>query len=144
MSSPSRFAEWCLRRLLPGAGLMSIFGAIAIVIGAAGIYGVMASVVVQQRREMGLRVALGATTARIVSGVMRQAARYLGVGLVLGLAAAWWASKALESILFGVQPGDPVIYAIVAAVMMGVGVAAALIPARRAARVDPKVVLQGD
>lgn len=126
------------------AGLMSIFGAIAIVIGAAGIYGVMASVVVQQRREMGLRVALGATTARIVSGVMRQAARYLGVGLVLGLAAAWWASKALESILFGVQPGDPVIYAIVAAVMMGVGVAAALIPARRAARVDPKVVLQGD
>ena len=89
MSSPSRFAEWCLRRLLPGAGLMSIFGAIAIVIGAAGIYGVMASVVVQQRREMGLRVALGATTARIVSGVMRQAARYLGVGLVLGLAASF-------------------------------------------------------
>lgn len=126
------------------AGLMSIFGVLAIVIGAAGIYGVMASVVAQQTREMGLRVALGATTGRIVTGVLTQAGRYLVVGLVIGLAAAWWVSKGIESILFEVRPTDVVTYGIVVGVMVTTGLLAAWVPARRAARVDPIIVLRSE
>jgi predicted permease len=124
------------------AGLMSIFGALALFIGAAGIYGVMASVVAQQTREIGVRVALGASAARIRRDVVAQAGRYLGAGLGLGLPAAWWTSRMFTSLLFDVRPTDPAVYAIVAALLVGVGVLAALVPARRAARVDPLIALK--
>jgi ABC-type antimicrobial peptide transport system permease subunit len=126
------------------ASVMSIFGVLAIVIGAAGIFGVLASVVAQQTREMSLRVALGATTGRIVTGVLAQAGRYLAAGLAIGLTVAWWASQGIATILFDVRPGDPVVYATVAAVMAAVGLLAALVPARRAARVDPRIVLRSE
>lgn len=126
------------------AGLMSIFAMLAIVIGAAGIYGVMASVVAQQAREMSLRVALGATTSRIIADVLAQAGRYLVVGLSIGLAAAWWMASGIASILFEVRPSDGATYAVVAALMVTVGLAAALIPARRAARIDARLVLRSE
>jgi ABC-type antimicrobial peptide transport system permease subunit len=93
---------------------------------------------------MSLRVALGATTGRIVTGVLAQAGRYLAAGLAIGLTVAWWASQGIATILFDVRPGDPVVYATVAAVMAAVGLMAALVPARRAARVDPRLVLRSE
>ncbi len=126
------------------AGLMSIFSALAIVIGAAGVYGVLASIVAQQTREMAVRVALGATTGRMVSSVLAQAGRYLAIGLVVGLTAAWWASRSLASILYDVRPSDVSVYATVAGVVIAVGVLAACIPAWRAARVDPVVALRAE
>jgi hypothetical protein len=125
------------------AGLMAIFGALALFIGAAGIYGVMASVVAQQTREIGVRVALGATAARIRRDVVAQAGRYLLAGLAVGLPAAWWVSRMFVSLLFEVRPTDLRVYLAVAALLIGVGVVAALVPARRAARVDPLIALKG-
>lgn len=126
------------------ATLMSLFGALAVVIGAAGVYGVMASVVAQQTRELGIRVALGATMGRIVGGVLAQAGGYLVVGLALGLPAAWWASQSIASLLFEVRPTDAGTYAVVIVVMAVTALVAAWIPARRAARVDPLISLRAE
>jgi ABC-type antimicrobial peptide transport system permease subunit len=124
------------------AGLMSIFGALAVVIGAAGIYGVIASVVAQQTREMAVRVALGATASRITVSVIAGAGRSLIAGLAIGLTVAWWASQAIAPILYDVRPTDTGVYATVAGVLIGVGLVAAWIPARRASRVDPLLALR--
>jgi putative ABC transport system permease protein len=124
------------------AGLMSIFGVFALFIGGAGIYGVMASVVAQQTREFGVRVALGATARQIRETVLTQAGRYLLAGLAMGLAGAWWISKIFSSLLFSVHPTDAFVYVVVAVAVLAVGLGAALIPARRAARVDPIVSLR--
>jgi putative ABC transport system permease protein len=121
---------------------MSIFGVLALFIGGAGIYGVMSSVVAQQTREFGVRIALGATARQIRETVLAQAGRYLLAGLVIGLAAAWWISKMFASLLFSVHPTDVFVYIVVAVLVLAVGLAAALIPARRAARVDPIVSLR--
>jgi ABC-type antimicrobial peptide transport system permease subunit len=126
------------------ATLMSLFGVLAVVIGAAGVYGVMASVVAQQTRELGVRVALGATTGRIVGGVLSQAGRFLLAGLLIGLPAAWWASQSIAALLFEVRPTDVLPYAIVVGVMSATALVAAWIPARRAARVDPLVALRAE
>jgi ABC-type antimicrobial peptide transport system permease subunit len=125
------------------AGLMSIFGALALFVGGAGIYGVMSSVVAQQTREFGVRVALGASARQIREGVLAQAGQYLLAGLAIGLAAAWWISKMFAALLFSVHPTDVFVYVIVAASVLTVGLMAALIPARRAARIDPVVSLRG-
>jgi ABC-type antimicrobial peptide transport system permease subunit len=124
------------------AGLMAIFGAVAFLIGSAGLYGVLASVVAQQTREIGVRVALGATAARIRHDVMNEAGRYLLAGLAIGLPVAWLVSRAFGSLYFGVTPADPFVYLLVAAALAGAGVLAAALPARRASRVDPAIALR--
>lgn len=126
------------------ASLMSAFGLVALFIGAAGVYAVMSSLVMQQRRELGVRVALGATRRQIIAGVLRGAAVYLGVGLVIGLIAGRLLSELFASLLFEVRPGDAYVYAIVAAILATVGLLAALGPARRASRVDPLVTLRAE
>lgn len=124
------------------AGLMGIFGALALTIGIAGIYGVMSSVVAQQTREIGVRVALGASAARIRRHVVGQAGRYLTAGLIIGLPAAWFVTRAFGSLYFGVTPANVLVYLLVAALMVAAGLAAAVVPARRASRVDPIEVLR--
>jgi ABC-type antimicrobial peptide transport system permease subunit len=124
------------------AGLMSIFGLVGAFIAAAGMYAVMASFVAQQTREIGVRVALGATPARIQRGVLALAGRHLLVGLALGVPAAWWLSRGFTALFFQVTPADASVYAGVAALLIAVGLPAAWIPARRAARVDPIVSLR--
>jgi predicted permease len=124
------------------AGLMGIFGALALVIGLAGIYGVLSSLVAQRRREIGVRVALGATSSRIRHDVIVEGGRYIGAGLAIGLPAAWLVTRALGSLYFGVAPTDVSVYAVVAALIAAAGVLAALLPAHRAARVDPIVALK--
>jgi predicted permease len=124
------------------AGLMSIFGLVAMLIGAAGVFAVMASFVAQQSREIGVRVALGATPARIQRSVLALAWRHLLAGLALGVPIAWWLSQGFAALLFQVTPADVSVYLGVAALLCGAGVLAAWIPARRAARVDPIVTLR--
>jgi hypothetical protein len=132
LTADRRFAAW----------LMTVFGALALLIGAAGIYSVMSAIVAQQTREMGIRTALGATQTRIASLVLSDAGRHVAVGLAIGLAAAWAVSGIFSSLVFGVTPTEPILYAVVATVLASVAVAAAWIPARRAARVDPIVALR--
>ena len=106
-------------------------------IGAAGVYAVMAAFVVQQTREIGVRVALGATPQRIERGVLKLAIRHLAIGLVLGLPVAWWFSRGFSALFFQVTPADASVYLGVTTLLSAVGLLAAWIPARRAARIDP-------
>jgi predicted permease len=122
--------------------LMALFGLVGTLIGAAGVYAVMASFVAQQTREIGVRVALGATPARIQRGVLTLAGRHLLAGLALGVPAAWWLSRGFEALLFRVTPADASVYVGVAALLIAVGFLAAWVPARRAARIDPILTLR--
>ena len=124
------------------AALMSAFGLVGMLIGAAGVYAVMASFVAQRTREIGIRVALGATPSRIRRDVLGLAWRHLIVGLTLGIPIAWWLSRGFASLLFQVTPADGSVYVGVAALIIAVGFAAAWIPARRAARIDPIISLR--
>lgn len=117
--------------------VMLLFGAVGMIIGAIGVYGVMAATVTQQLREIGIRVALGATPGAIRRGVLQLTARHLVMGLGVGLPLGWYISRGFGGYLFQVTPADASVYAGVAALLATVGVSAALIPARRAARTDP-------
>jgi predicted permease len=122
--------------------MLSAFGILALVLSATGIYGVMAYAVSRRTREIGIRMAIGASQAQVLSSVARSAAILIGTGLVLGLAMALGAGRLLERILYGVTPTDPVTFAIVFAIMLGVGGAATFLPARRATRIDPMQALR--
>jgi predicted permease len=124
------------------AGLMGSFGCIAMLIGAAGIYGVITAIVAQQTREIGVRVALGATPGEISRRVLRLTAVHVSFGLGVGLPLAWWISRGFASYLFEVTPADPSVYVGVAVLVGMVGLVAAFIPARRAARTDPLITLR--
>jgi ABC-type antimicrobial peptide transport system permease subunit len=122
--------------------MLSAFGMLALVLSATGIYGVMAYAVSRRTREIGIRMAIGATQAQVLASVARSAGILIGVGLMLGLAMALGAGRLLERILYGVKPTDPVTFGIVFAIMLGVGAAATFIPARRATRIDPMQALR--
>jgi len=122
--------------------LLSIFGALAIVITGVGIYGVMAYVVEQRTQEIGVRMALGAQPGRVQVMVLRRAMVFVLTGLTLGTAGAYALSGAVRTFLFRVEPGDPAVYLATAALLVAIGLLAAWIPARRAARVDPIVTLR--
>ncbi|NJD20074.1 MAG: ABC transporter permease [Gemmatimonadetes bacterium] len=117
--------------------LMAVFGFMALVLAVVGLYGVVAYGVSQRTKEIGVRMALGATRTSVVGMVMRQGAPLLAGGVAVGSAGALVLSRFLESMLFGVGARDPGVFVIVPALLCAVGAAALLIPARRAARVDP-------
>ncbi|PYK45795.1 MAG: permease [Verrucomicrobia bacterium] len=129
------------------ATLFGIFGAVAFVLSAVGLYGVMSFSVNQRRQEFGIRMALGADAARIFRMVMTQGAWQLGIGLVLGAGGAALllgvlAAAALQNILFKVNTLDPIIYFAVAGMLALVAAASCFVPARRATQVDPIVALR--
>jgi ABC-type antimicrobial peptide transport system permease subunit len=124
--------------------ILAIFGVVAIMVAAIGIYGLMAFVVAQRRREIGVRVALGAAPAGILRMVLRSALALMLAGLCVGVAAALLLEQTIRAFLFQPQQHDPAIYAGAALVLLLAGLAAALGPARRAARVDPLVALRMD
>ncbi len=121
---------------------LSAFGILALVLAATGIYGVMAYAVSRRTREIGIRMAIGATQTQVLKSVARSAAILIGTGLAIGLALALAAGRLLQEILFGVKPSDPVTFAIVFALMLGIGSAATFLPARRATRIDPMQALR--
>jgi len=108
----------------------------------AGIYGVMAFTVSRRSNEIGLRVALGASTGSVVRLILGQGLALAGIGLVLGLAASIASTRLLRSMLFQVQPNDPTVYIAVALLVGVVTLAAGYLPASRAAKIDPLVALR--
>jgi predicted permease len=125
-------------------GLFVAFGAAAMLLAAVGVYGVMAFTVGQRTREIGLRMALGASRADIAGMILGQGARQLGLGLAAGLLLAFALSRLVAVALVGVSPQDPWTFAAVALTLLGAGSAACLVPARRAARLDPAGALRYD
>ncbi len=124
------------------AQLLSFFGASALFLSALGLYGVLAYSMSQRTREIGLRVALGAQRPDVISLVMRQGLTLTAVGLALGLGGAWAMTRYLESVLFGVDRGDPLTLAAVAGTILLVSLLAAWVPTRRALRISPTRALQ--
>jgi putative ABC transport system permease protein len=122
--------------------LVGAFAAFALLLAAIGIYGVMAYSVSHRMREMGIRMALGAAPRDIVRLVVGQGMRLVLAGILIGFVASLWLTKFLASQLFGTQPKDPATFALVALGLALVALAACLIPARRAMRVDPMVALR--
>jgi len=124
--------------------LLGTFGAVALALAVAGIYGVLSYAVAQRTREFGIRAALGSTTADILRLVTRQAMRLLAIGIGIGLAASLVATKLLVSLLYGVSPLDASAW-LAATVTLGLaGFVAALLPAWRATRADPVVALRAE
>jgi macrolide transport system ATP-binding/permease protein len=125
-----------------GGWLFAGFGALALALAVVGLYGVLAYSVAQRTREIGIRMALGSARTAVFALVMREGLRLLAVGLAAGLVGAGLAARALSALLLGVRPLDPVTFGAVAALMTAVALLACLVPARRAARVDPIVALR--
>ncbi len=124
--------------------LLSLFAAVAAALAAIGIYGVMAYLVSQGTREMGIRIALGASPASIQRLVIRQGLLVGLVGVTAGLSGAFALTHLLDSLLFGVEPTDPLTFAAIAAALLAVALAASYVPARRAAGTDPIVALRSE
>ena len=122
--------------------LLTVFGAVALVLSAIGIYGILAFAVTQRGREFGIRHALGADQRSILSLVIFEGLRTASVGIVLGLLGAAALTRSLQSLLFGVTVHDPEVFVGVAVALLAVAAAACYIPARRATRVDPIVALR--
>lgn len=124
------------------ATMSGFFGALAGLIAIVGLYGVMSYLVVRRRNEIGIRMALGADRTAVVDMVMRDAGRLLGIGVIVGLALALIAARAAGSLLYGLTPGDPATLAAAVAGLCAVGALASYLPARRASRLEPTVVLR--
>jgi putative ABC transport system permease protein len=124
------------------AMLSAFFGGLALLLSALGLYGVVAHAVRARHTEIGLRMALGATSSNIVRLVFRRVGVLIAGGIALGLAGSLWAARFVESLLFQLEARDPVTFAGAAAVLVAVGVLAAWMPAHRAARLDPARVLR--
>ena len=139
----SRLAETTADRRYPML-LLSLLAALALVLSAIGLYGVLAYIVGQRSREIGLRRALGATGGGIARLVVGEGFRFVGLGVAAGLAASLATTRFLGRLLYGLSPGDPVTLVLVAGVLMGVAALATWLPTRRALRVDPAVTLRED
>jgi predicted permease len=124
------------------ASLLSIFAAVAAMLAGIGLYGVLATTVAQRASEIGVRMALGARVADVLRLVVGEAARMAGVGIVVGLLAASAVTRLMAAVLFGIGPRDPVTLAAVTAALFAVALAAAVVPAWRAARIDPAACLR--
>src|SRR5918994_4816339 len=139
----SVFAESIRRpRLL--AQLLGAFAGLALLLAAIGTYGVLSYMVTERRREIGIRMALGGTRSGVVAQVMKQGLQLTAIGLVVGLAGALGLNRLIASVLFGVQPTDPTTLAAVIMTITLVATGACWLPAWRASRFDPSVVLRTD
>jgi ABC-type antimicrobial peptide transport system permease subunit len=122
--------------------LLTLFGAVALILAAIGIYGVLSFGVAQRVRELAIRQALGADRGTILSLVLGQGLWTAATGIVVGLLVAGIATQYMKSLLFAVQPFDAGVFAAVSLLLLSVAAAACYVPARRATRVDPVVALR--
>jgi putative ABC transport system permease protein len=133
-TAPQRFRTW----------LMGFFAVLAAGLAGLGVYGVIAHIVAQRTRELGLRRALGATDRQVTREVVSTGMRDAGLGAVAGLALGWLITRQLSALLYQVRPGDPLVLGGAAALFLGIAFVACWIPARRAIRADPALVLRGE
>jgi putative ABC transport system permease protein len=122
--------------------LLGIFAALALVLAAVGIYGVMSYSVAQRTREFGIRMALGAQRGDVLKLAVGQGLKLVLVGIVIGLGAAFVLTRVMSSLLFNVSPTDPVTFVIISLILIGVAGVASFIPARRATKIDPMDALR--
>ena len=125
-----------------GATLFAVFGGLALVVAAVGLYGVIAYSVAQRMHELGVRMALGARSGHIVRLVVAQGLGYAAAGSAIGLVIAGLTSRWIEPLLYQESPRDPVTYGLVVALMIAVGIVAGAVPAARALRADPNRALR--
>jgi putative ABC transport system permease protein len=123
---------------------LSVFGALSLILAAIGVFGVLSFAVAQRTREMAVRAALGADRRRLQRLVLGSGARVVALGIAVGLVGAWYLAQLARSLLFEVEPRDPLVYAAATVAIAAVGLLAAVIPARRAARVEPMQALRQD
>jgi len=126
------------------ATLSSVFGLLALALACIGLYGVMAYDVARRTREIGIRMALGASARQIARLVLGETVRLVGIGVVIGLGAAIAVTRWVKSLLFGLQPYDPLAIGLAVLLLLMVAAVAGYLPARRASRVDPMVALRHD
>jgi putative ABC transport system permease protein len=124
--------------------LVALFAAAATLIATCGLYGLMAYAVTQRRREIGVRMALGATRRDVLGLVLGRALRIVVAGLIVGVAGAAGVTRVLRTFLFGVTPTDPIVFALVTLLLLAVGLLAAWLPAWRATRIDPLSALRAE
>jgi ABC-type antimicrobial peptide transport system permease subunit len=137
------FAE-STRRTELLARLLGAFGGLALLLAALGTYGVLSYIVTERRREIGIRMALGAERSAVLGLVMKQGAVMAGAGLLIGLIGAFLLDRVLGSLLYGVRPSDPVTLVAVVATLGASAALACYLPARRATRLDPMIVLRDE
>jgi predicted permease len=125
-----------------GAGLLAVFGGLALVLAVVGVYGVLSYSVNQQTREIGIRMAMGAQAGRVLGLVVRQGMKLAVVGLAVGLLFAFLVMRVMSSLLFGISAHDPLTFGAVALILATAAVMACYVPARRATKVDPIVALR--
>lgn len=136
-------AEWSADRRFQTL-LLALFAVVALALAAVGIYGVVQFAAAQRMKELGIRVALGARGLDLVHLMMGQGLRLPLIGLAIGLLGAYLLVGVLRNLLFEVNPGDPITFAAVALLLGATAIPACYLPARRAARVDPIVVLRNE
>jgi hypothetical protein len=139
------YATWIepqLRSWMLGAKLFGAVSALALALAVVGLYSVLSISVAQRANEIGIRLALGATSGSVTALVVRQGLRIVAVGVVIGLVVAAGTSRAIAALLYGTSPRDPIVYGAVAAVLLLAAAAAAFVPARRAGALDPIAVLR--
>jgi hypothetical protein len=124
------------------ATLAGFFGGLALMLAALGLYGITAYAVTRRQIELGIRMALGTTPGGVVRLVLSRVGLLVGGGLAIGAIVSWWASKLAAALLYGVEPRDPLTFVGAAVVLASIALFAGLIPAHRASRIDPAVVLR--
>ena len=129
------------RTLASAAGA---FAALALIVSMIGLFGLMSYAVVRRTREIGIRMAIGARPATVLSGILREVVLVVGIGAAIGVVAALVGARLVEGVVFGVSPRDPVSLGVAVALMFAVAVAAGYGPARRASRVDPVIALRSE
>jgi putative ABC transport system permease protein len=122
--------------------LLAIFAALALVLAAVGIYGVMSYTVAQQTRDIGIRIALGAKQRDVLKMTLNQGLKLVGLGLGIGLPAAFILTRVMSSLLFGISATDPITFLSISLVVLAVALLASYIPALRATKIDPMVALR--